>query len=65
MNFDRDKVKEAYPESWAAAAKLIQNAARSGGRTRAFIRVNNRFEGNALQSIAAILDLAEGSAGAP
>ena len=59
------EVKEAYPEGRAAAAKLIQNAARSGGRTRAFIHVNNRFEGNALQSIAAILDLAEESADGP
>src|SRR5436190_15733278 len=47
-------IKDPYPEGRAAAVELIRSTRRSGGRTRAFIHVNNRFEGSALETIAAI-----------
>jgi uncharacterized protein YecE (DUF72 family) len=50
------RVKEPYEEGRAAAVALAKQAARSGGKTKAFIYLNNRFEGNALETIAAILD---------
>jgi len=56
-----DRVQEPYPEGRAAAASLIQGAQAAGNRTRGFIYVNNRLEGNALESISAIL--AEAGAG--
>ena len=59
-----DRVREPHPEGRAAAVDLIQGAKAAGNRTRAFIYVNNRFEGNALESIHAILDEADaGDAG--
>ena len=51
-----DRVQEPYPEGRAAAASLIKGALAAGNRTQGFIYVNNRFEGNALESISAILD---------
>ena len=57
-----DRVKEPYPEGRRAAADLIQRAKTDGLRTKAFIYVNNRFEGNALESIGAILDQVEAGA---
>src|SRR5262249_44806491 len=53
-------LKDPSPEGRAAAAELIRITRRSGGRTKAFIHVNNRFEGNALETIAAILDIVRG-----
>ncbi len=52
-------VKEIYPEGRAAGLALVRKARRMGARGKGFIYVNNRFEGNALQTIAAILDAAE------
>jgi uncharacterized protein YecE (DUF72 family) len=54
------EIKDPYPEGRAAAAELIRTTRRSGGRTKAFIHVNNRFEGNALETIAAILEIVRG-----
>jgi len=51
-----DRVKDPYPEGRAAASKVIQEGMRAGKKTRAFIYVNNRFEGNALETIDAVLD---------
>jgi hypothetical protein len=51
-----DRVKEPCEEGRAAASTLIRQATRSGGKTKAFIYLNNRFEGNALETIAAILE---------
>jgi len=51
-----EHIKDPYPEGRSAAANLIKGATTSGNRTQAFIYLNNRFEGNALESIAAILD---------
>ncbi len=51
-----NEIKDVYPEGRAAGARLIKSALASGGRTKGFIYVNNRFEGNALHTIEAILD---------
>ena len=51
-----NEIKDPYPEGRLAGAQLIKSAAASGGRTRGYIFVNNRFEGNALQTIAAMLE---------
>ena len=53
-----DRVKAPYPEGRAAAAELVRTTVSSGQRTHAFIYVNNRLEGNALESINAILNAA-------
>ena len=53
-----NRAKAPYPEGRAAAAELIRTTTSSGQRTNAFIYVNNRLEGNALESINAILDAA-------
>jgi len=51
-----DRVQEANEPGRTAGARLIAEAAQSGGQTDAFIYVNNRFEGNALGTIAAMLE---------
>jgi len=51
-----EAVKEPYPEGRAAAAGLLKKVKMAGDRTKAFIYVNNRFEGNAPESIAAMID---------
>lgn len=52
-----DKIKEVNEEARKAAAALIKNRKKTlNGKT--YIFVNNRLEGNALQTIRAILDLA-------
>jgi len=68
-----EKLQEANPEGRAAAAKLVRRATGSGQPTplrgdgaasaaqaRGYIYLNNRFEGSALASIAAVLDEARG-----
>jgi len=56
-----DRLKEPEPEGRAATAQLIR-AVRQGSRPRRlFVYVNNRYEGNALETIAAILEAALGS----
>ena len=54
-----ERVQEVNPEGRTAGVKLLKRVTRSGQRIRGYIFVNNRFEGNALQSIAAILDAAD------
>jgi uncharacterized protein YecE (DUF72 family) len=54
-----DSIKDEYPEGRAAGAKLIQEGRSAGAAARGFIYVNNRFEGNALQTIAAMIERAE------
>jgi uncharacterized protein YecE (DUF72 family) len=51
-----EAVKDPYPEAVVAAATLIRQARQAGGRTQAFIFVNNRLEGNSLQTITRILE---------
>ena len=55
-----DRIKDPYPEGRAAGARLIQEARSRGGATKGFIYVNNRFEGNALETIAAMVEQAAG-----
>jgi len=51
-----DRVQEVNEAGRAAGARLIAEAAGSGGQTEAFVYVNNRFEGNALGTITAMLE---------
>jgi uncharacterized protein YecE (DUF72 family) len=51
-----EKIKDPYPEGRAAGAKLIQETIGRGGAAKTFIYVNNRFEGNALETIAGIIE---------
>ena len=53
-----DRIKDPFPEGRAAGADLIRRALRQGGSTRGFIYVNNRFEGNALETLAAMVEQA-------
>ena len=54
-----ETIKDPYPQGRAAGAKLIQEAIRRGSTSKTFIYVNNRFEGNALETIAAIIEGAQ------
>jgi hypothetical protein len=54
-----DSIKAPYPEGRAVGARLIQEAREGAAAHKAFIYVNNRFEGNALQTIAAIVEQAQ------
>jgi hypothetical protein len=51
-----DQVKEEYPEARAAGRALIAEGRAAGPARRTFIYVNNRLEGNALETIAALLE---------
>jgi uncharacterized protein YecE (DUF72 family) len=51
-----DKVKEPYPEGRAAAKALIADGKAAGPERKTFIYVNNRLEGNALETIDAMLE---------
>lgn len=51
-----DSVKEINPEARAAGAKLIREGKEAGPKRRTFIFVNNRLEGHALTTIAAMLE---------
>ncbi len=50
-----DRVREEYPEARAAGQALIARGQRAGSDQKTFIYVNNRLEGNALDTIAAML----------
>ena len=50
-------VKDLYPEGRTAGSQLIRSAAETG--RKAFVYVNNRFEGSALETIAAMIEQAE------
>jgi uncharacterized protein YecE (DUF72 family) len=49
------EVKDVYEDARIAAAKLIQKALSKDGLQKLFLYVNNRLEGNALETIFAIL----------
>src|SRR5258708_9937346 len=49
-------VKEENPEARAAGKALIEEGVKAGPKRRTFIYVNNRLEGNAIATIAAMLD---------
>jgi hypothetical protein len=53
-----DRIKDAYPEGRAAGTRLIHGARNQGGAAKGFIYVNNRLEGNALETIAAMVEQA-------
>lgn len=53
-----DKVKELNPEARKAGRALIAEAKNAGPGHETFIYVNNRLEGNALETIDAILEAA-------
>ena len=50
-----DKVKEPNPDARAAGKALIAEGKAAGPERKTFIYVNNRLEGNALETIAAML----------
>ncbi len=50
------EIKDPYPEGRQAAASIVKEVLDAGGKTRGFVYVNNRFEGNALHTIARILE---------
>jgi hypothetical protein len=52
-----DKTREVNEEARKAGAALIVEGERHEPRRKTFIYVNNGLEGNALHTIAAILDL--------
>lgn len=51
-----ERIKEPYGGAHDAAAKLIQKALAKEVLRRLYVYLNNRLEGNALQSLLAILD---------
>jgi hypothetical protein len=54
-----DKLKEANPNARAAGKALIAEGKAAGQGRKTFIYVNNRLEGNALETIGAIISDAE------
>lgn len=50
-----DRVKEEYPEARQAGRKLIAEGKQAGNQRKTFIYVNNRLEGNALETIAGMV----------
>jgi hypothetical protein len=51
-----DSIKEKNPEARAAGKALIEEGKAAGPKRRTFIYVNNRLEGNAIATIAAMLE---------
>src|SRR6266478_4729658 len=50
-----DRIKEENPEARAAGKALIAEGQAAGPKRKTFIFVNNRLEGNALETIAAMM----------
>ena len=48
-----DRIKEIYPEGRQAGARLLKMAI--GKKMKAFVYLNNRFEGNALETLLAMI----------
>ena len=55
-----DQIKDSDPDARAAGAALIKEGVQTGPKRRTFVYVNNRLEGNALGTIAAMLVKARG-----
>lgn len=53
-----DSVKDVYPEGRAAGAALIREGRAAGPQRKTFLFVNNRFEGNSLETLAAMVEAA-------
>lgn len=56
-----DRLQEARPEARDAARRMIASSRKKKLRRKAYIYVNNRLEGNSLQTIAGILSSFAGS----
>ncbi len=56
-----EKLQEENPDGRRAARKLFQRVTAAEMRAKGFIFINNRFEGNALQTISGILESDRGS----
>ena len=56
-----DRIKEENPEARAAGKALIAEGAAAGPKRRTFLFVNNRLEGNAISTIAAMTEPARTS----
>jgi len=54
-----DKVREQYPDARTAGKALIAEGKAAGPDRKTFIYVNNRLEGNALQTIDAMMEAAD------
>ncbi len=54
-----DRVKDPYPEGRRAAVRIINQTRKQGAGGKTFIYVNNRFEGNALETLSALVEEAE------
>jgi hypothetical protein len=50
-----DRIKEGKPEARAARRALIAEGQAAGPKRRTFVYVNNRLEGNAIATIAAMM----------
>jgi uncharacterized protein YecE (DUF72 family) len=50
-----DRIRDAYPEGRAAAARILRESMVEHARRKVFLYVNNRFEGNALETIVSVL----------
>ncbi len=57
-----DKIKEPNTDARAAGAALIKEGRSAAGKRKTFIFVNNRLEGNALGTVAAMLGEASAAA---
>jgi uncharacterized protein YecE (DUF72 family) len=55
-----DAIKEENPEARESGRALIQEGLAAGPKQKTFIYVNNRLEGNALSTIAAMIDAITG-----
>jgi hypothetical protein len=55
-----DSIKKENPEARAAGRTLIAEGQAAGPKSRTFIYVNNRLEGDAISTIAAMLEPGEG-----
>ena len=51
-----DRIKEENPQARAAGRALIKEGQAAGPKRRTFVLVNNRLEGNAISTIAAMLE---------
>jgi hypothetical protein len=51
-----DKVKDSNPDARAASKKLITEGKAAGPKLKTFIYVNNRLEGNVLETINAMVE---------
>ena len=52
-----ESIKEENPEARVAGRTLITEGTAAGPKRRTFVFVNNRLEGNAISTIAAMLEL--------